>query len=187
MSPSRGAQDAGRMRVNHELCQFEALLGLVAMITRRFHDFPTIAFKIWFLTPPDVSPSGPSGTFGAIIRPDLLPGAILVLMLPLNAFVAWRERNHFDLRSVSRITAGRFGGTFVGFWILVAVTTPMLNLVVGPPPFSRRWRQNSRPNSRRALIIADNCGPPRAQSVRCRRLRLVALRLDRAAVGTAVG
>jgi hypothetical protein len=29
----------------------------------------------------------------AIIRPDLLPGAILILMLPLNAFVAWRERS----------------------------------------------------------------------------------------------
>ena len=67
----------------------------------------------------------------AIIRPDLLPGGILVLMLPLNAFVAWRERSHFDLRSVSWITTGRFGGTFVGFWILVAVTTPMLNLIVG--------------------------------------------------------
>jgi uncharacterized membrane protein YfcA len=67
----------------------------------------------------------------AITRPDLLPGAILVLMLPLNAFVAWRERSHFDLRSVSWITTGRFAGTFVGFWILIAVTTPMLNLVVG--------------------------------------------------------
>ena len=28
----------------------------------------------------------------AIIQPDLLPGAILVLMLPLNAFVACQER-----------------------------------------------------------------------------------------------
>jgi len=25
-------------------------------------------------------------------RPDLLPGGILILMLPLKAFVAWRER-----------------------------------------------------------------------------------------------
>jgi uncharacterized protein len=67
----------------------------------------------------------------AVIRPDLLPGAILILMLPLNTFVAWRERSHFDLRSVSWITTGRFAGTFVGFWILIAVTAPMLNLVVG--------------------------------------------------------
>ena len=67
----------------------------------------------------------------AVIWPALLPSAILILMLPLNAFVAWRERSHFDLRSVSWVTAGRFAGTFVGFWILVAVTTSMLNLVVG--------------------------------------------------------
>jgi uncharacterized membrane protein YfcA len=52
-------------------------------------------------------------------------------MVPLNTFVAWRERSHFDLRSVSWITTGRFAGTFVGFWILIAVTAPMLNLVVG--------------------------------------------------------
>jgi hypothetical protein len=59
MSPSRGTQDAGRMRVTHEPCQFEAVLGLVAMITRRFHDFPTIGLSFGFLTtaPPDVSPS----------------------------------------------------------------------------------------------------------------------------------
>lgn len=67
----------------------------------------------------------------AVVRPDLLPSAILILMLPLNAFVAWRERSHFDLRSMSWITAGRFAGTFVGIWVLVAVTTSMLNLVVG--------------------------------------------------------
>ena len=44
----------------------------------------------------------------AVIWPALLPSAILILMLPLNAFVAWRERSHFDLRSVSWITAGRW-------------------------------------------------------------------------------
>ena len=67
----------------------------------------------------------------AVVRPDLLPGSILILMLPLNAYVAWRERGHFDLPSVSWITAGRFVGTFAGLWILLVVTTPMLNLVVG--------------------------------------------------------
>ena len=38
----------------------------------------------------------------AIIRPDLLPGGILVLMLPLNAFVAWRERSHSQRTSCLR-------------------------------------------------------------------------------------
>ena len=83
----------------------------------------------------------------AIIRPDLLPGGILVLMLPLNAFVAWRS--HFDLRSVSWITAGRFDGTFVGFWILVAVTTPILNLIVGATTVLAAVATKFAPNSRR--------------------------------------
>lgn len=67
----------------------------------------------------------------AVTRPDLLPGVILILMLPLNAYVAWRERNHFDFQSASWITVGRFAGTFAGLWILLIVTTPVLNLFVG--------------------------------------------------------
>ena len=67
----------------------------------------------------------------AIVRPDLLPGSLLILMLPLNAYVAWRERGHFDWRGTGWITIGRFAGTFFGFWILVVVTAAMLDLVVG--------------------------------------------------------
>jgi uncharacterized protein len=67
----------------------------------------------------------------AVLRPDLLPGAVLMLMVPLNAYVAWRERAFFDLPSTGWITAGRFAGTFAGLWILLVVTTPVLNLVVG--------------------------------------------------------
>jgi uncharacterized protein len=67
----------------------------------------------------------------AVIRPDLLPGSILILMLPLNAFVAWRERQHIEMGSLSWITAGRFAGTFAGVWVLLTVTTATLNLVIG--------------------------------------------------------
>jgi uncharacterized membrane protein YfcA len=67
----------------------------------------------------------------AIVRPDLLPGSLLILMLPLNAYVAWRERAHFDWLGTGWITLGRFAGTFFGFWILIAVTTAMLDLIVG--------------------------------------------------------
>ena len=66
-----------------------------------------------------------------IIRPELLPASILVLMLPLNAYVAWRERCHFDLRSAGWISVGRVAGTFAGLWILVVVTRPALDLIVG--------------------------------------------------------
>jgi uncharacterized protein len=67
----------------------------------------------------------------AVTRPDLLPGSLLILMLPLNAYVAWRERHHLDWPSLSRVTAGRFVGTFAGLWILLAVSTSVLNLFIG--------------------------------------------------------
>ena len=55
-----------------------------------------------------------SAQLSAVLRPDFLPGSILLLMLPMNAYVAWRERAFFDLPSTSWITAGRFVGTFFG-------------------------------------------------------------------------
>jgi len=67
----------------------------------------------------------------AVIRPDLLPGSLLLLMLPLNVYVAFRERHHLDWRSIGWVTLGRFFGTFAGLWILLAVTTPVLNLLIG--------------------------------------------------------
>jgi hypothetical protein len=38
MSRSRGAQDAGRMRITHVPCHFKAVLGLLSMPAKRFHD-----------------------------------------------------------------------------------------------------------------------------------------------------
>jgi len=67
----------------------------------------------------------------AVLSPEMIPGSILILMLPLNAFVAWRERTHFDLSSAGWITLGRFAGTFVGLPILLVVSTPMLDIIVG--------------------------------------------------------
>jgi uncharacterized membrane protein YfcA len=67
----------------------------------------------------------------AFAAPDLLPVALLLLMLPLNAFVGWRERHALDWFGSGWITAGRAVGTFFGFWILVAVSSTTLNLLVG--------------------------------------------------------
>lgn len=67
----------------------------------------------------------------ALVAPELLPGGLLLLMLPLNAFVGWRERAAFDWFGSGWITAGRAAGTFLGFWVLVAVSSSTLNLLVG--------------------------------------------------------
>ena len=66
-----------------------------------------------------------------LFAPTLLPVAVLILMLPLNAYVVWRERAAVDLCSGGWITAGRFAGTFGGLWVLVTLSTSHLNVLIG--------------------------------------------------------
>src|ERR1017187_5020702 len=66
-----------------------------------------------------------------LVAPELLPVTVLVLMLPLNIYVAWRERAALDLRSGAWITAGRLAGTFAGLWVLVALSVSHLNILIG--------------------------------------------------------
>lgn len=66
-----------------------------------------------------------------LIRPDLLPVCLLLLMLPLNFHVAWRERGAIDGTGAGWITAGRLPGTLGGLWVLTALSAASLNLVIG--------------------------------------------------------
>lgn len=66
-----------------------------------------------------------------ILKPDLLPVTLLLLMLPLNFHVAWRERSAVDWSGAKWITLGRFAGTFAGVWLLAALSTQQLDLAVG--------------------------------------------------------
>ena len=67
----------------------------------------------------------------ALIHPEAIPGALLFLMLPLNAYVAWREREAVDRTGAAWITVGRFAGTFAGLGILLVLSTYWLNQFVG--------------------------------------------------------
>jgi uncharacterized membrane protein YfcA len=66
-----------------------------------------------------------------ILQPELLPVMLLILMLPLNAQVAWRERGAIDWPGFKWITVGRFAGTFAGLWLLAALSVHQLDLAVG--------------------------------------------------------
>lgn len=66
-----------------------------------------------------------------IVQASLLPVVILALMIPLNIYVADRERGAVDWRGASWISAGRLVGTAGGFAVLVAVPTSSLNLLIG--------------------------------------------------------
>lgn len=65
------------------------------------------------------------------LRPDLLPVTLLILMLPLNLYIALRERGAIDKQGVGWISLGRLPGTFVGLWILVVMTADGLNQLIG--------------------------------------------------------
>ncbi|HKT57245.1 MAG TPA: sulfite exporter TauE/SafE family protein [Microbacterium sp.] len=67
----------------------------------------------------------------SLLDPSLLPAAILLLMIPLNAYVAGRERHAIDWRGVKWISVGRFVGTFIGLWILLIVNLQQLELLIG--------------------------------------------------------
>jgi hypothetical protein len=66
-----------------------------------------------------------------LLEPKLLPVCLLILMLPLNAYVAWREYAALDRSGAGWITFGRFIGTFGGLWILAALPATYLNLLIG--------------------------------------------------------
>ncbi|HSN20436.1 MAG TPA: sulfite exporter TauE/SafE family protein [Usitatibacter sp.] len=67
----------------------------------------------------------------AIVAPQLVPVCLLALMIPLNVYVAWRERRALDWRGAGWITAARFVGTFGGLWILAVLSAKGLALVIG--------------------------------------------------------
>ncbi|HPD90860.1 MAG: sulfite exporter TauE/SafE family protein [Rhodobacter sp.] len=66
-----------------------------------------------------------------LVAPWMLPVTLLVLMLPLNGLVAWRERASVDWRGAGWITLGRFAGTFAGIWLLAVLSVGQLDLAVG--------------------------------------------------------
>lgn len=66
-----------------------------------------------------------------LVAPQAMPGALLVLGLPLNLFVAWRERAHADLDGLVPVVAGLVVGTAAGTAILAAVPAASLSVLFG--------------------------------------------------------
>jgi uncharacterized membrane protein YfcA len=67
----------------------------------------------------------------AFLAPQLVPVGLLVLMIPLNVYVAWRERGALDRLGAGWITVGRLAGTFGGVWVLAALSARYLDLLIG--------------------------------------------------------
>lgn len=63
--------------------------------------------------------------------PGLVPVTTLLLMIPLNAYVAWRERGHIDRHGARWICLGRVPGTVPGLVLLAIIPLAHINLLVG--------------------------------------------------------
>lgn len=90
-----------------------------------------------------------------LLEPKLLPICLLVLMLPLNTVIAWREREAIDLRGTSWITLGRIFGTFGGVWVLFWLPLSQLNLLIGVSTIAAclaTWLAPSFVPGRRAFV-----------------------------------
>jgi uncharacterized membrane protein YfcA len=72
-----------------------------------------------------------SGPVVGMVEPRLLPVFLLVQMIPLNGYVAWRERHALDGAGTTWISMGRFVGTFGGLGVLFLVTEQQLSLLIG--------------------------------------------------------
>ncbi|MFF3917582.1 sulfite exporter TauE/SafE family protein [Streptomyces sp. NPDC001852] len=66
-----------------------------------------------------------------LLDPGLLPVFVLTAMIPLNLYVAWRERHSLDLRGAGWITAARLTATPAGLALLWAIPAGALGAVVG--------------------------------------------------------
>lgn len=67
----------------------------------------------------------------ALIDPQLLPVTVLILMVPVTILVAWRERQHIDVRGAGWASLTRVAFTPVGVWLLSAVSDRGLGLLAG--------------------------------------------------------
>ncbi len=66
-----------------------------------------------------------------LLDPSLVPVFVLASMIPLNLYVAWRERDSLDLRGAGWITAARLAATPGGLMLLWVIPDRSLGLFVG--------------------------------------------------------
>ncbi len=67
----------------------------------------------------------------AVVAPGAVPGAMVLLSLPLTISMAAREHTAIDRRGVAWIVLGRVPGTLLGVAVVAAVSDAVLAAVVG--------------------------------------------------------
>lgn len=65
-----------------------------------------------------------------LLAPELVPTVVLLLMLPLNAFVTVRERRSVDWRGAAWISVARIAFTLVGLLLVTVLSATGLTVLV---------------------------------------------------------
>lgn len=95
------------------------LVGLAAMMGGVAQS--TVGFGAAFATVPAL----------ALVAPEMVPGAVLVAMLPLTTLMAVRERRNLDRASAIRLVLARVPGIAIGTLIVALADTRTMTFVVG--------------------------------------------------------
>lgn len=67
----------------------------------------------------------------SIIDPQMAPVPQLFALAPLTVGMAWREREHADLRGISWVILGRIIGAGLGVYLLSLASKSSLNVLIG--------------------------------------------------------
>ena len=67
----------------------------------------------------------------AIVQPEALPAAMIIMALPMTAGSALREHDHIDRPGVLWTTLGRLPGVAIGAWLVSLLAADTLAIVVG--------------------------------------------------------
>ena len=67
----------------------------------------------------------------AIVAPEALPGAMILLPLPLQVAMVRHERDSVVWRDVGWVTLGQVPGVVVGTWVVTAIALDTLSVLTG--------------------------------------------------------
>jgi uncharacterized membrane protein YfcA len=60
-----------------------------------------------------------------------VPGPLLAVSILMTVLTLWREHRHVDFGGVAPVLVGRIPGTFIGLWLLVALSPREMSFTFG--------------------------------------------------------
>src|SRR3954451_8794674 len=67
----------------------------------------------------------------AVLVPEAVPGALVLMSLPLTATMVAREHRHVDRHGVGWVMVGRLPGAIIGAAVVALVAQDVLTTIIG--------------------------------------------------------